>query len=105
MYVALDQINRIRKLKHLTIEDLSQKSNVPLSTVKKICAGITTNPNLDTLIAIANALESTLDDIAAPEPPKITAAAAHFDLDTLTPEGIEHYQQFIEFLAEKYSKK
>jgi len=103
--VALDKINRIRKQKHLTIEALSEKSNVPISTVKKICAGITTNPNLDTVIALARALDCTLDDLAATEPTNITAAAAHFDMDKLTPEGIEHYQQFMEFLAEKYSKK
>ena len=103
--MALDKINQIRKQKHLTIENLSEKSNVPISTVKKICAGITTNPNLDTVIALARALDCTIDDIAVSEPTKITAAAAHFDIDKLTPEGIEHYQQFIEFLAEKYSKK
>ena len=103
--MALDKINEIRKLKHLTIEDLSEKSNVPISTVKKICAGITTNPSLDTMIALARALECTLDDLAVPETTKITAAAAHFDIDKLTPEGIEHYQQFMEFLSEKYLKK
>jgi len=103
--VALDKINQIRKQKHLTIENLSEKSNVPISTVKKICAGITTNPNLDTVIALARALDCTLDDIAVSEPTKITAAAAHFDIDKLTPEGIENYQQFMEFLAEKYSIK
>lgn len=103
--MALDQINRIRKQKHLTIEALSLKSNVPISTVKKICAGITTNPNLDTVIALASALDCTLDDLTGTEPAKITAAAAHFDIDKLTPEGIERYQEFMEFLADKYSKK
>lgn len=102
--MALEKINEIRKRRHLTIEDLSLKSNVPLSTVKKICAGITTNPNLDTVIAIARALDCTLDDLADYEPPTITAAAAHFDTDKLTPEGIERYQEFMEFLASKYSK-
>ena len=29
---------------------------------------------------------------------------AHFDTDKLTPEGIERYQEFMEFLASKYSK-
>lgn len=105
MYVALDKINEIRKQKHLTIEDLSEKSNVPISTVKKICAGITTNPSLDTVIALAHALECTLDDLAESEPTKITAAAAHFDIDQLTPEGIDRYWEFMEFLADKYSKK
>ena len=32
MDVALDKINEFRKLKHLTIEELSEKSNVPIFT-------------------------------------------------------------------------
>ena len=105
MHVGLDKINELRKNQHLTIEDLSIKSGVPLSTVKKICAGITTNPNLDTVIALAEALNCTIDELATSDPPTITGAAAHFDLDRLTPEGIERYQEFMEFLADKYSKK
>jgi transcriptional regulator with XRE-family HTH domain len=103
--LGLERINEIRKKQHVTIEELSIKSGIPLSTVKKVCAGITTNPNLETVRALAHALNSTLDDIAEPEPPKITAAAAHFDLDQLTPEGVERYLEFVEFLAMKYGKK
>ena len=103
--MGLDKINEIRKNRHLTIEELAVKSGVPLSTVKKICAGITTNPNLDTVIALAQALDCSIDELATSERPTITGAAAHFNLDKLTPEGIERYQEFMEFLAEKYSKK
>lgn len=102
--MGLDKINEIRKRQHVTIEELAMRSGVPLSTVKKICAGITTNPNLDTVVALAHALDCTIDDIAAADKPKITAAAAHFSVDKLTPEGRERYLEFIEFLAMKYSK-
>lgn len=60
--MGLDRINTIRKQKNLTTELLAEKSGVPLSTIKKICAGITTNPNLDTVKAIAKALNCKLDD-------------------------------------------
>ncbi len=102
--MGLDKINEIRKRQHVTIEELSVRSGVPLSTVKKICAGITTNPNLDTVVALAHALDCTIDDLAVKNPPTITAAAAHFNVDKLTPEGRERYLEFIEFLAMKYSK-
>lgn len=103
--MGLDKINEIRKNRRLTIEELAVKSGVPLSTVKKICAGITTNPNLDTVISLAQALDCTIDELADSERPTITGAAAHFNLDKLTPEGLERYQEFMEFLADKYSKK
>ena len=103
--MGLEKMNEIRKRQHLTIEELSKKSGVPLSTVKKVCAGITTNPNLDTVSALAHALNCTIDELTDSEPPKITAAAAHFDLDQLTPDGVERYLEFVEFLAMKYGKK
>ena len=102
--MGLDRINELRHERNMTVEDLSNKSGVPLSTVKKICAGITVNPNLDTVIALARALGCTIDDLATPPSQRLTAAAAHFDLDTLTPEGRERYEEFLEFLTQKYSK-
>jgi len=61
--VSLDKrMNELRKAKKMTLEELSEKSGVPASTLKKISAGITTNPNLDTVQAIAKALGCTLDD-------------------------------------------
>jgi hypothetical protein len=47
--------------------------------------------------------DCTLGDFADYEPPTITAAA-HFDTDKLTLEGIERYNELMEFLAGKYLK-
>lgn len=60
--MGLERITQIRKLKGITLEELSRLSNVPVSTIKKISAGITTNPNLDTVKSIAKALQCKLDD-------------------------------------------
>ena len=65
--MGLERINTIRKDKGITIEELSEKSGVPVSTLKKICAGITTNPNIGTVKAIVKALECKLDDLDAPK--------------------------------------
>lgn len=46
----------------MKIETLSQKSGVPISTLKKILSGATKDPQIDTIKAIARALECTLED-------------------------------------------
>lgn len=103
--MGLEKINELRRLKGMTVEDLSNKSGVPLGTVKKICAGITTNPNLDTVIAIAQALGCSLDELSSNRTVKLDAAAAHFDVNKLTPEGLAQYEAFIQYLADKYTKE
>ncbi len=62
--MGLGKINALRKAQGFSIEDLSKRSGVPLGTLSKITAGITKNPNIDTVIAIANALHCTLDDLS-----------------------------------------
>lgn len=100
--MGLERINEIRKNAGMTIEDLSERSGIPVSTLKKICAGITANPSLDTVKAIAKALDCSLDDLAAEHKPQIIAAAAHFDPQKLTEEGRLMYEQYIQYLAEKF---
>lgn len=56
------KISEIRKSKKMKIETLSQKSGVPISTLKKILSGATKDPQIDTIKAIARALECTLED-------------------------------------------
>lgn len=56
------KISEIRKSKKMKIETLSQKSGVPISTLKKILSGATKGPQIDTIKAIARALECTLED-------------------------------------------
>ena len=56
------KISEIRKSKKIKIETLSQKSGVPISTLKKILSGATKDPQIDTIKAIARALECTLED-------------------------------------------
>lgn len=57
-----ERINAIRKEKKISIDELCVRSGVPKGTLSKITAGITTNPTLDTVQAIARALDCRLDD-------------------------------------------
>lgn len=44
-------------------QQLADAANLPVDTVNKILAGITKNPNTDTLMRIANALDCTLGEL------------------------------------------
>ena len=55
-YVGLERITYFRKKQNMSIEELSIKSGVPIGTLSKISAGITKEPRLDTVKAIAKAL-------------------------------------------------
>ena len=57
------RINEIRKERGMSIDDLCALSGVPKGTLSKITAGITTSPTLDTVKAIAKALNCHLDDL------------------------------------------
>lgn len=62
-----------RKQLGMSIEDLAEKSGIPISTIKKISAGITKDPQLETVRAIAYALGCTLDDFdSSPIAQKLT---------------------------------
>lgn len=62
--MGLEMIAVFRKEKGMTIDELSVRSGVPVSTIKKISAGITTDPNLSTIQAIARALGCSVDDFS-----------------------------------------
>lgn len=68
--MGLEKIGELRKALGITLEDLSLRSGVPVSTIKKISAGITKNPNLETVKALARALGCTLDDLDEKENPE-----------------------------------
>lgn len=59
--MSFKKITDLRKAKNMSLEDLAVASNLPIGTIKKISAGINTNPTLDTMKAIARALNCSLD--------------------------------------------
>jgi repressor LexA len=52
-----DNIKRIKVMRKLTNQELADQSGVPLNTLAKIICGVTTNPTVKNLQAIAEALE------------------------------------------------
>lgn len=60
--MGLDKIAEYKRHLGMTAAELSEKSGVPLSTLNKILSGVTKNPKLETLKAIARVLGLTLND-------------------------------------------
>ena len=60
--MGLEKINEYKKKLGLTTEELSERSGVPIGTLNKILSGVTRDPKLETLKAIARVLGLSLDD-------------------------------------------
>ena len=59
----IDYLNNRKNELKLTNAKLAELSGVPMSTLSKIMAGIVSNPKINTLKAISDVLECTIDDI------------------------------------------
>ena len=57
------RIKTLRNKLKVSQDRLSKKADVPFSTLVKIEAGYTPNPSIETLIKIADALETSLDGL------------------------------------------
>lgn len=56
-------IKKLRKQHKLSQEKLATKADITYSTLIKIESGANKNPTLDTIIKIAKALETKVDDL------------------------------------------
>ena len=57
----IDRIKQIKNEKKITNEKLSALTGIPLGTLSKILAGISDSPKLSNIVAIADALDCTVD--------------------------------------------
>jgi len=60
--MGLDKIEEYKKKLGLTSAELAEKAGIPKTTLDKILSGVTKDPKLETLKAIARVLGLTLDD-------------------------------------------
>jgi transcriptional regulator with XRE-family HTH domain len=61
----LDNLKESKKSKGMTCKQIADATQIPESTIKRIFAGDTDNPYVDTVRRIAIALDSSLDEIFA----------------------------------------
>lgn len=60
--MGLEKIEEYKRKLGLTTAELAEKSGVPKGTLDKILSGVTKDPKLETLKAIARVLGLSLDD-------------------------------------------
>ena len=60
--MGLEKIEEYKRRLGMTTAELAEKSGVPKGTLDKILSGVTKDPKLETLKAIARVLGCTLDD-------------------------------------------
>lgn len=83
-------INDQKRALKLSNPRISQLTGITLPTLNKITAGANTNPTLDTLQALATALQCTIDDLAYDADEGRYSADARrlaLDFDKLDPRG------------------
>lgn len=95
--------------RYRSVRAFSEETGIPYSTIDSIFKRGIENSSLSNILKICRALNIDANALGngkiEPKKAEITGAAALFNLDKLTPEGIERYQEFLEFLAEKYSNE
>lgn len=104
----LERFNEIKLESGLTLDELSEKSGVPKSTVAKIASGHIKKPNLETMRDLVYAMGHTLDDVMGnakgpppegSEPDELTETIMQL-FPRLSPEGLEKALSYIRFLIE-----
>ncbi|MFL0194247.1 helix-turn-helix domain-containing protein [Clostridium sp. WILCCON 0269] len=102
--MGLEIINKLKKKKGLTSEQLSKESGVPLGTLNKILNGTTKDPKLETLKALARVLDCSLDDFDDNPKKKtikgVDTIAAHLEGKDITPQKMKLLEKYIDALFE-----
>lgn len=61
-----NNLSKVRKDKGLTQEELAEKSEISRVTIANIERGAVTNLKISTMLSLANALDSTVEEIFLP---------------------------------------
>ena len=67
-YTYMDRIKQLKSEKKITNDRLSELTGIPLGTLSKILAGISDSPKLVNIVAIAQALDCSLDYLISGSP-------------------------------------
>lgn len=101
MALNLKRIKAQMQLLDIGNKELSIKSGIPLRTVNNILSGLTTNPTIDSLKAIAKTLNCIVDDFVDDEKTEPQTIAAHHDSEQWTEEELDEIEKFKEYVKSK----
>lgn len=88
--MGLEKIEEYKRRLGMTTAELAEKSGVPKGTLDKILSGVTKDPKLETLKAIARVLGCTLDDFDD-EPRSRTIEPSYADVEQLIARNGKEY--------------
>lgn len=71
-----EKLNEMKRVSQLTVQQISDRSGVPIGTVSRILTGHTDNPTFVTVRDIVKAMGGSLDDLAGIARPEESAALA-----------------------------
>lgn len=108
----LELWKKIKKEKHLTIEQIAKAANLPKGSVQNIFCGYVPNPRSDTVEAIERALginekspPGDQESVKIPDSLKPYQYAFFDGVDGLTDESMKDILNYIEFVKAKEKNK
>ena len=103
-----EKLDLLLEEKGLNKSQLSAQSGLPYTTIVSLYEKGAENAKRTTLLSLARffnvSLDYLADDLVEERGTRIYASAGHFDVTKLTPEGRERYEEYIEFLADKFTR-
>ncbi len=106
--ILTEKLDLLMNERGLNKSQLAAQSGVPYTTIVSLYEKGAENAKRSTLLSLARffnvSLDYLADDRVEDRTSRIVASAGHFDVSRLTPEGRERYEEYIEFLADKFSK-
>lgn len=100
--MSVKNLRAIMKMRNMGNRELAAASGIPLGTLNKIIYGETKSPTLDSMQAIAKALDCTLDDFVRDYEP--VTIAAHHDAEEWSEDEIEEINRFKDYVKSKRMK-
>lgn len=96
--MTIEEIKKYMKENKITYEDLAERADLSISTIKKIFSGSAKYPRIDTMQAIEKALGLNQEPR---EKLKQIPVAMYDGLDGLTDEQVQDVLKYIEFIKSK----
>lgn len=92
------KLQELKDKSGMSNQDISDKSEVPLPTVKRIISGQTSDPGYSSVIAIVKALNGSIDDIQEVMQENSRSAATTQKMCSVYEQNIHEKNQLIKFL-------
>ena len=92
------KLQELKDKSGMTIQEISDKSKVPLPTVKRIFSGQTSDPGYSSVIAIIKALNGSIDDIQEVMQENSRSAAVTKKMCSVYEQNIHEKNQLIKCL-------